>query len=648
MLGFAQKLFIEKAAKIPWKGLIVQKKTFAWPLLEAMQGLQRLSYVDLALAQCFLQDSLLSSEATAALLCHLSMAARQGHLCVSIDGGSIYPAPEEIWLPPVDNSLEPQENQKQLFQELGDLILMGAKMLAPPLLCEVDVNIPFPESPICKQGNRYYLQRYWVQETAFLKNIAKLLSDEGAAKLIALNHETVCGKVDALVSEKKLLPEQAIAIKHGCQNLFTIMTGGPGTGKTYTAGLLIRVFWESLTPEQRKSCRIALAAPTGKAAANLENSIKSALQAFEFPSFTAQTLHTLLGVGRSRRKDVTIVLPFDLLIIDESSMIDVRMMGYLLAAIKPGARLIMLGDRYQLPPVEAGSIFADLVNFLLTHSEKKRHVVEFKTCLRTELRAIVDLAEQINQGNEKKVFELFTNCSEGSGVSYLPFDQGQSTAEQQQRLLIYGVERFPCVSVLPNNPLDLLKEFSRFRILTPMRKGPLGVEALNALFLKDAIARVGRSGCFVAPIMVIQNDYRLELFNGEVGLLVKTYPCNDSDSYRQPEGGYAIFPSKAKDKAEQGIRKIPALMLPKFEYAYCLSVYKSQGSEFEHVVMVLPEGSERFGREALYTGITRARKGLEIWGASTVLRQMMSRVALRHSGISARAANHFAKATVSS
>lgn len=640
MYGLAQKLFVEKVGKTPWKNWTVPKATLPWPRLETLLEMKHLSYIDIALAQRFLHNIDPANEGLAALFCHLSMASRQGHLCITIDQDGIYPKPEDIWLPSNDGDLsDTQESAQALLAELAALMIAATESLRPPLLCEINESMDpknfFPPAPICKQGPRYYFQRYWLQESLFLEHVVPLLSS--TTPLIAVDEAHVRSKIDTLSLKKSLLPEQAWAVMQGCLYPFTIITGGPGTGKTHTAGILIRVLWESLTAEQRSKCRIGLAAPTGKAAANLEGSIRRAIGQVEgFPVLTAQTLHALLGLGKVSRDGASLVLPYDVLLVDESSMMDVRMMGQLLAALKPGARLILLGDRYQLPPVEAGSLFSDLVNFMQSHHEKKTYVSELKTCLRAELRTIVDLAAQINQGNEETVLEMLNGAKSDSGIAYVPFDCSQTAKEHQRQLLAYSQARFPLGDQVLHQPLELLKEFSRFRILTPLRKGPLGVEFLNALFLQAEMTRARRFDVFVAPIMIIQNDYRQDLFNGEAGLLVRKNAGKETSSQDLSEGSYAIFASKTNELLKTDVRKIPALMLPKFEYAYCLSVYKSQGSEFEHVVLLLSEGSECFGREALYTGVTRARRALEIWSTPEVLSQMIGRATARHSGIAER------------
>lgn len=630
MVGLAKKLFIDKFSKAPWKVQPMHSSAAAWPLLESMVEAQCLSYVDLAFARRLLECVHAANEALGAVLCHLSMSARQGHLCVAIDNEGVSPSLEDIWTFPA-GSFDNGDKPEDVMHQLSRLIQEGALNLPAALISDACSGGSFPSTPIVRQGNRYYLQRCWLQEYMFLEHAADIVLGTYSA-LPAVDEASVNAMADVLIGKNKLLPEQAQAVRHGCCHPFTIITGGPGTGKTHTAGHLLRVFWETLPPVQRANFRIALAAPTGKAAANLESSIRAALHSLEsFPIPQAQTLHTLLGIGKESRNKAATVLPHDLLIVDESSMIDAKIMGHLMAAIKPGARLIMLGDRHQLPPVEAGSFFSDLADVLLSHPEKKNQLIEFKTCLRAELQEIVALADAIKQGNGREALRMLSGAAAEGGIRFKPFAEKSEWKKQQSYLLDYCIKYFPPVQGSLDDPMALLREYSRFRVLTPLRKGPLGVEALNAMFHQNAVKRSRREGCFAAPILVVQNDPRMDLFNGEIGLLVQPNASEDIGFNRKPHSGYAFFASKSQDKGS--VRKIPLLMLPRFEYAYCLSVHKSQGSEFDHVVMVLPEGSERFGRETLYTGVTRARKVIEIWGAIDIMQKMICAKASRCSGI---------------
>jgi exodeoxyribonuclease V alpha subunit len=171
-------------------------------------------------------------------------------------------------------------------------------------------------------------------------------------------------------------------------------------------------------------------------------------------------------------------------------------------------------------------------------------------------------------------------------------------------------------------PREMMDAFNRFRILSPLRKGPHGVEAINELFLKKP--------SHAAPIILTKNDRGLELFNGETGVLIR----KDLSKPHFQEGDYAIFPGDRPD----AIKRVPAVLLPPFEYAYCLSVHKSQGSEFDHVLLMLLEGSENFGNQVLYTGVTRAKRKLEIWCSLATLKKTLSHKSQRLSGISERIA----------
>ena len=213
------------------------------------------------------------------------------------------------------------------------------------------------------------------------------------------------------------------------------------------------------------------------------------------------------------------------------------------------------------------------------------------------------------------------NAEHLEGVSYINIDNNVSTRELQRRLISHALEFFPDAHDVLHNPCDILKKFATFRILSPMRKGPLGIEELNGRFLQAAKVRSHDSPHLVVPIIIVRNHYRLQLFNGEMGVLVKFKENSNRD--------YAIFSSPLQGT----VRTVSAALLPSFEYAYCISIHKSQGSEFDHTLLLLPEGSQSFGCEALYTGMTRARRHLEIWSHWDILRQMANHRTHRHSGI---------------
>jgi len=568
-----------------------------WPKVSAF-----FPYIDYAVAKCILGDV---EEPIAALLAYLSLAAREGHLCVKIDADAIYPELTQI----------AEDNQ-----EITSLIIQGASVLTDKWVCDVSLHqlTDSPITPICRSGRLYYLQRCWKQESSILKHFQKSAS---SAPGIILSNETVENNLKDLEAENKLLKEQADAIRLACSQAVTLIAGGPGTGKTYTAGELIKIYWKSMNDVDRLHCKIVLAAPTGKAAANLQKSLSRAMANIDdFPGIHAKTIHSLLGIKNSGKRSDAEPINADLILIDESSMIDASLMEELLKSVKNGARLVLLGDRHQLPPVGAGMLFSDLIQSCSKYS------IELKRCLRAELQTIIHLASSINKGDYASADDVLS--SECSGISRIEWGSNSIKAMHQailERALPFFLESSKI------EPESYLNTFSRFCILCPLRQGPYGVDALNELFFRHILFSTKNDETIAIPILLLANDARLELSNGEIGILVKRIDKKHEGQLQV--GDYALFYCH---DGKNSIRKIPALALPKFEYAFCLSVHKSQGSEFDRVLLLMPEGSERFGREVLYTAVTRARKHIEIWGSDAVIKSAIEMKANRLSGMPER------------
>jgi exodeoxyribonuclease V alpha subunit len=270
----------------------------------------------------------------------------------------------------------------------------------------------------------------------------------------------------------------------------------------------------------------------------------------------------------------------------------------------------LLGDKHQLPPVESGGLFADMIPLvspaMLIH------------CLRTDLQEILEFAHAVNSGSHSHALTALNGSGSISGNSL-----SQNFKADMKSIVEYASPFYDYPDEMEDE--QLIERFNCFRILSPLRKGPFGVDEVNAQIKRYLIGKYRKRSRMAAPIMILNNDTRLGVFNGEVGLLVKHHPM-DGDLKK---GDYALFPSYSGGPS----RKFPAILLPKFEYAYCLSVHKSQGSEFDHLLLLLPEGSEVFGREVLYTAITRARKKIEIYTKEAVLQQTIERRSQRLSGI---------------
>lgn len=607
MKGFAQTLFLEKEKRS--LGEVVSGH------LNALVDRKLLPAVDLLLAEHLLRPFSEATENTTAFLCYLSMAARKGHLCVSLEEGRLNPDPAFIWGQFCENELEPST-----ADAFVQMVLKGLNELPSALLTEITSPKQRVFTPICRWHHYLYLQRNWVQESFFLEQVQRI---ESAKPAISLDATAVHQQVRALEEQQLLLPEQSEAIIHALNQTIALISGGPGTGKTYTAGMLIKVLWDSLTDEQKQTYEIALAAPTGKAAANLQASLNKALGSYKVKALKAMTLHSLLGVhpAQSKQLERSKTLFADLVVVDESSMIDLHLMGQLFASLKKGARIILLGDPDQLPAVESGSLFADLLD---AFKKKNTPVTQLKTCMRAELRGIIHLAEAIKQGDSNLTLQLLTEGKEGIR-HLLPSTKHASTLQTQEHLVAEAVRHFPQFNDSEEDPQILLKTLRTFCLLTPLRKGPYGVDVLNQLILKK-IMKKQQHHRMAIPIILNRGSKQLELHNGDIGFLLH-HPQRQESQLVLQEEDYVLLPGK------EGLRKLPAFLAPSFDYAYCLSVHKSQGSEYDHVLLLLPPGSAYFGREMLYTAATRARKWLDIWSEDAVLRETIACQTRRMSGI---------------
>ncbi|MBS0621580.1 MAG: AAA family ATPase [Verrucomicrobia bacterium] len=373
---------------------------------------------------------------------------------------------------------------------------------------------------LIEQRGRLYLPRYFQAEERGRQALRRLL--------------VMPVKPLDLQEVGSLLGAQQQALEVMKNSPLLLLSGGPGTGKTFTAAQLVKAF------QKGGGGQVALAAPTGKAAANLERALGGAV--------SVQTLHRLL---RYRRQGPAMRLSADLILVDEASMIDLELFAALLEAVKEGARLVLMGDSDQLPPVEVGALFGRLVEL----PQLAPYTVRLDHCHRTDETGLLTLAASIRHGDVEGTLALLKEL---------------------------GWHKEP-------------KWEKGVPVLSALREGPWGVQAVNALLH----FRFGVEGEAV-PIMILRNDPLTSLSNGEMGWL---------------EGSKAYFGDKVFSVAS----------LPSFEMAYCISIHKSQGSEFPSVTCLFPEGSERFGRELLYTAVTRAKKKIDVVGSEKVLRAMIEK-----------------------
>lgn len=551
---------------------------------------------------------------------------------------------------------------------------------------------------------RLYLRRYWDYQQTVNQEITRMvlavrssLPDDVIATIKQLFSSDT-----KLQSETKSLSEidwQKIACALSLRSQFSIISGGPGTGKTTTLTKLLVVLIQLETASRRETApiKILLAAPTGKAAARVGESIRHALARLEddyssdfmrrfMPSMPnkAMTLHRLLGSRpntRAYKYNSRNKLIADIVIVDEASMIDLEMMAALLDALPKQVRLILLGDRDQLSSVEPGSVLGDLChgagpyalgteayqwvkqyaidttlvspdikawvdnyenrsleNEIPIYSLYNQQTIVLQKSYRFKARSgIGELASAINTGNYSEVRALLT-----TKISSYPDLQAVTIAEENtsdihgrlEELKKIIVEKNPKGWVgyqsylqLINNKSDylslddwaeqVLKSFNRFRVLTTLRKGFFGVEGLNQQIehwlgsadKQDELWYQGR------PVMVTRNDYGLNLMNGDIGVTLKTH-----------EGKLRVaFPSNDPESNNK-IQWVSPMRLPEVETAYAMTVHKSQGSEFEHVLLIMPDKpSQVLNKQLVYTGVTRAKETFTlIESQSEVLRQAVT------------------------
>lgn len=551
-----------------------------------------ISFLDYAWAVNQLQKEKEKSDEKALALCHLLKSAKAGHLCVVLNkDNSVSPSAHKLWEGP---------ESTVLLSELDQKIYLGLRMLSDSL---VNSGESISDKAIYREQNRFYLKRNWQAETQILSHLNRLKNSEPKLKIDLYKIDPV---LEDLKSKGILNLKQKEAISQAFTHPLTLISGGPGTGKSYTAAYLIKLFLDSFEDETRTKINIAIASPTGKAAALLQANLNR-LVPYKIP--TVKTLHRLLQIkNRADNDRIAIPLNADLVLIDECTMIDAHLYSELLQSIKSGARLILIGDPKQLPSVEAGSIFTDI---LCSASIPQ---IQLDVCVRTDVPSILKFAEAVHKGDVGCALDLLEKKDQN--LERLPISLDGVHAKKA--IWNYLQNQYYDFQYEFENPQALFEKFNRLRILTPLRTGPFGTVELNKFIVNQLRANSIERGWLVHPIMITENDYRLDLFNGENGLLFRKLSQGSIDE------DFAWFPSE---------RRLPAGLLPAYEYAYALSIHKSQGSEFENVLLILPEGSENFGREVLYTAVTRAKKSLKIIGTDETFKKTLAERSHRHSGL---------------
>ncbi|MCY9861285.1 exodeoxyribonuclease V subunit alpha [Vibrio coralliirubri] len=471
----------------------------------------------------------------------------------------------------------------------------------------------------------------------------------------------LCRGKPTLVNLKKLnklLPEvtnlnwQKVSAGVALTRQFTVISGGPGTGKTTTVSKMLAALCEL---SEKPDLNIKLCAPTGKAAARLTESITAAMSQLPISADVlklipkeASTIHRLLGAVYKKadfRHNTKNKLHLDVLVIDEASMIDLSLMSKLLDALPDDAIIILLGDKDQLASVEAGSVLGDICSFIVDgvsdgqkaiidkitgfDMEKSNSANEFTDSLcmlRKSYRfhknsGVGQLAYATNDGNPSRIKSVID-----FGYKDLTFTE-LSSANYTLFIKDVAKEYEVYLNLIANNsaPLDVIKEFTDIRILCATREGECGLNAVNdkietLLDTKGKIARSNTSAWYVGrPVMITKNDHALGLFNGDIGICMR-----DEDQKL-----YVFF-----EAADNNVRRFLPSRLPDHETIYAMTIHKSQGSEFGRTFMLLPEKmSPLLTRELVYTGFTRAKTDLRVCCLLPVLLKAASIKTKRDSGL---------------
>ncbi len=507
------------------------------------------------------------------------------------------------------------------------------------------VGAPGEYKPLILDGDRLYLYRYWDYEKRLATAITQRFSPMDTAAPTATSHAFL----QQLFPPSPDIDWQAIAAISALHHRFHLISGGPGTGKTTTVSRMV-----ALLLQENPHLRIVLAAPTGKAATRMKESLSQSRDQLNLPVALqeqfpqeALTLHRLLGYQVSTgnyRHHKDHPLPWDMVIVDEASMIDLAMMTRLFEALPESSRLVLLGDRHQLASVEAGSVLGDICKAAEIEAFSKKesaylrewgvltlpqaaelprakyaiddHVVILKKSHRFDAEKGIGKLAQCVQAGALKTLET---CLQAQEIRH---QNHWSAADLHALLLSHYAPYFEA-----KTPREAWDALNAMMVLCAVKRGPRGVQAMNqqieqVLSASGHIRPGSSSGHFyhLRPVMITQNDYRNQLFNGDIGITWQPQKEQKAEIYFQrTDGSFRAFH--------------PAQIGP-HSTTWAMTIHKSQGSEFKHVLLILPEEPHPLvSRELIYTGITRARESVNLWCDLDVLKAGVKHQVERYSGL---------------
>ena len=468
------------------------------------------------------------------------------------------------------------------------------------------------KKPLTLVENRLYLQRVFEYEQSLAGRVGTLVAGSKILPVDEALLETLFSSSSDEIDYQRLAAIQALK-----QN-FLIISGGPGTGKTTTVVKILALLQGAVNGK----LKVALAAPTGKAAMRLQESIVMSVQGLSLKSSiketlpeTASTIHRLLGVHRyssSFRHNAENPLIYDVVVIDEASMVDLALMSKLVNALRPGSRLILLGDKDQLASVESGTVLADMISALPENTVQLQRSYRFD-------KGIKAFAAAINSGESTQAWKILISDTP-KNVSLLQDDPAEYGGEQYCNYM-KDVGKEATLETYKN----IFKKFHSFKILCALRHGPAGVQEMNRQ-VEQYLTEKGHD-CLAAewypgrPVMITRNEYSLNLFNGDIGICLP-----DIDN---PEVLKVWF--ELSDGSLQGL--LPG-RLSSCETVYALTIHKSQGAEIGEVLVILPDQETAIvTRELLYTAVTRARDCVKVKSNRSIFCSTVASKIKRNSGL---------------
>ena len=507
--------------------------------------------------------------------------------------------------------------------------------------------------------HRLYLYRYWEYEQIISQSIKRRI--QTPSQDVDVDHfKKALNRLFPHCAHQEV-DWQKIAAAAACLRHFCVITGGPGTGKTFTVTKVLAMLLE-LTTHQRLN--IYLAAPTGKAAARLADILELTrkqldsdshiMSAFPTEVFTIHRMLKPIEGSPYFRYNAENPLPADVVVVDEASMVDLALMAKLLQAIPDSAQLILVGDKDQLASVEAGSVLGDICDRDVMHgfspAFKKRikhltgenleqyvsdadtakglqdSVVVLHKSYRFEIGSgIGALSRSINDGDVERALQTLKNRAD-SALIWRELNSDAHVLEELAEQIVSAYR--PCLAA--RDPAEALRCLEAFKILCAVNIGPLGVQAVNRL-AEQVLSRhhliqpnpnVENPWYAGRPVLITRNSYPLGLFNGDIGI---TLPPDGAERTK------LVVYFRSHDGS---IRRFLPHQLPEHQTVYAMTVHKSQGSEFDSVLLILPgKDVPLLTRELVYTALTRARKNITIWGRSEILRKALNRSIRRTSGL---------------